>query len=78
MMMMMIFFLSAYAGFEVIAFSVEETRDPKKSLPIALGMGFIVTAVCNIAGVLAICSVANWMDIDPSSPFVSAFDAVSI
>ena len=69
--------LSGYCGFEAIAFGVEETKDPHRSIPIAIAASFIAAISMYTTGTFAIIMLVNWMDIDIASPFVSAFNNVS-
>ena len=65
-----------YCGFEAIAFGAEEAKDPKKSLPIAIVIAFGVSIFCYMGAVLALAILTDWREINPASPFVSAFEAV--
>ncbi len=68
---------AGYCGFEAIAFSAEEAKNPSKGLPIAIAVAFVASIFCYIGGVFAITILADWREINPASPFVSAFEAVS-
>ncbi|XP_072041544.1 methylthioribose transporter-like [Amphiura filiformis] len=67
---------AGYSGFEAIAFAAEEAKDPKKGLPISVGLSFVTAILVYMGGAFAITVLADWQNINAASPFVSAFEAV--
>ncbi|XP_072174837.1 cationic amino acid transporter 4-like [Diadema setosum] len=67
---------TGYCGFEAVAFSAEEAKNPSRGLPIAVIVGFIVSMMCYSGVLLALTSMVPYNEIVVESPFVSAFAAV--
>ena len=69
---------TGYCGFEAIAFSAEEAKDPSKGLPIGIISAFTASILCYVVGVFSITILADYQDINPGSPFVTAFEAIGL
>ena len=71
-------FGSGYGGFQIIAFSAEEAKNPSTSLPIGIISAFVVTILNYIAGVIAITVLSEYQNINPDSAFVTAFEGIGL
>ncbi len=63
----------ALSGFETISTSVEEAKDPQKSVPWATGISLIIVTVLYIAMSSAVTLVMPYDEIDRLAPLPSAF-----
>lgn len=72
----MVFF--AFIGFDVIATTAEETRNPQRDLPRGILGALGIVTVLYIAVSLVITGMQNYRDIDPTdgAPLATAFNAV--
>ena len=61
----LIFF--AYLGFEDIANIAEETKDPKRTVPLALIISLIITTIIYILVAMVAVSIVPWQDLAASS-----------
>ncbi|XP_038060682.1 high affinity cationic amino acid transporter 1-like [Patiria miniata] len=69
---------TGYCGFEAIAFSAEEAKNPSKGLPIGIIVAFLASILCYVAGTFSITVLSDYQDINPGSPFVTAFEAIGL
>ncbi|XP_022085434.1 cationic amino acid transporter 3-like [Acanthaster planci] len=69
---------SGYGGFESILFSAEEAKNPSRGLPIGIISAYVVSIINYLAGVVAISVLTDYHDINPLSPFVTAFDNIGL
>jgi len=63
----------AYAGFESLANAAEETKEPRKSIPIALLSSLSVIIVLYVLASSGLSYLVPRSQIDPSAPFISGF-----
>jgi APA family basic amino acid/polyamine antiporter len=68
----------AFIGFDVVATTAEETRNPQRDLPIGILSSLAIVTVLYMAVSLVIVGMRNYTAIDPESgaPMSDAFDAV--
>ncbi|MEV0152845.1 amino acid permease [Micromonospora sp. NPDC050686] len=66
----------AYTGFEAVANLGEETRRPKRDLPLGLLGTLGVSTVLYIAVSLVVVGTVKYTDIDEGAPIASAFNSV--
>lgn len=68
----------AFIGFDVVATTAEETKDPQKNLPIGIFGSLAVVTVLYVAVSLVITGMQNYKDIDPAdgAPLATAFKVV--
>ena len=69
---------TGYCGFEAVAFSAEEARNPSRGLPIGVIVGFLVSMLCYSGVLLSLTAMVPFYEINIQSPFVSAFEAVGV
>ena len=63
----------AYVGFDVIATSAEETKNPNRTIPIAIIMSLLLCACCYVGVSGVIVAMVPYAQIDANSPLASAF-----
>jgi len=63
----------AYIGFEGIAVSSEEARDPEKSIPIATITSLLIVSFFYILATTALTLIVPYTEVDPSAAFPMAF-----
>ncbi|XP_045162357.1 cationic amino acid transporter 4-like isoform X2 [Mercenaria mercenaria] len=63
----------AYIGFEGIAVSSEEAREPEKSIPIATITSLLVVSVIYILATTALTLIVPYYKVDPAAAFPAAF-----
>ncbi|WAR13678.1 CTR4-like protein [Mya arenaria] len=63
----------AYIGFEGIAVSGEEAKDPEKSIPIATVTSLLIVSFIYVLATTALTLIVPYTDIDPSAAFPMAF-----
>ncbi|MBB4743073.1 APA family basic amino acid/polyamine antiporter [Actinoplanes octamycinicus] len=66
----------AYTGFEAVANLGEETRRPRRDLPLGLFGTLGVSALLYIAVSFVLVGMVDYRQIDPGAPIASAFSAV--
>ena len=68
----------AFIGFDVVATTAEETRNPQRDLPIGILSSLAIVTVLYMAVSLVIVGMRSYEEIDPESgsPMSDAFDAV--
>jgi len=74
----MVFF--AFIGFDVVATTAEETRNPQRDLPRGILGALAIVTVLYMAVSLVITGMQNFRDIDPDdgAPLATAFDAAGL
>lgn len=70
----------AFIGFDVVATTAEETRNPQRDIPIGILGSLAIVTVLYIAVCFVITGMQNYKDIDPSdsAPLATAFDAAGV
>lgn len=70
----------AFIGFDVVATTAEETRNPQKNVPIGILGSLAIVTVLYIAVCLVITGMQDYRDIDPNdpAPLATAFDKVGV
>jgi len=66
----------AYIGFDVVATTAEEAKNPQRDLPRGIIGSLIICTILYVAVSLVITGMVNYKDIDPSAALASAFTAV--
>ena len=68
----------AFIGFDVVATTAEETKNPQKNMPIGILGSLVIVTALYIAVSLVITGMQNYTEIDPedAAPLSTAFDAV--
>ena len=70
----------AFIGFDVVATTAEETKNPQRDLPIGIIASLAIVTVLYMAVSLVITGMQNYQNINPNSesPLADAFDAVGV
>lgn len=70
----------AFIGFDVVATTAEETRDPQRTMPRGILGALAIVTVLYIAVSLVITGMRSYQDIDPAdgAPLATAFNAVGL
>jgi APA family basic amino acid/polyamine antiporter len=70
----------AFIGFDVVATTAEEARNPQKDVPIGILGSLAIVTVLYAAVSLVVTGVQNYSDIDPddAAPLATAFEAVGV
>jgi basic amino acid/polyamine antiporter, APA family len=70
----------AFIGFDVVATTAEETRNPQKNVPIGILGSLVIVTVLYIAVCLVITGMQDYRDIDPedAAPLATAFDKAGV
>ena len=63
----------AFTGFEILATSVEEAKNPKRSIPLAIGLAMTITTVLYITTAASLTYMVSYQDLDVDAPLPSAF-----
>ncbi|KNX36048.1 amino acid permease [Luteipulveratus halotolerans] len=63
----------AYIGFDVVATTAEEAKNPQRDLPIGIIASLIICTVLYVAVSLVITGMVKYSDIDPKAALASAF-----
>ena len=66
----------AYIGFDVVATTAEEARNPQRDLPIGIIASLIICTVLYVATTLVITGMVKYDKIDPEAALASAFESV--
>ncbi|BCJ49412.1 amino acid permease [Actinoplanes sp. NBRC 14428] len=66
----------AYTGFEAVANLGEETRRPRRDLPLGLFGTLAVSALLYVLVSFVVVGMVDYREIDPGAPIASAFSAV--
>ena len=65
----------AYIGFDVVATTAEETRNPQRDMPRGILWSLGICAVLYMATAFVITGMANYRDLDTGAPLAEAFSA---
>ena len=65
----------AYAGFEAIAVAGEETKNPSKNIPLALGISVLVVTILYLLSSAALTVMVPYKEVDIVAPFPAAIRA---
>jgi APA family basic amino acid/polyamine antiporter len=70
----------AFLGFDVVATTAEEARNPQRDVPIGILGSLAIVTLLYMAVSLVITGMQNYADIDPddAAPLATAFDAVGV
>ena len=70
----------AFIGFDVVATTAEETRNPQRDVPIGILGSLAIVTVLYIAVCLVITGMQSYTDIDPddAAPLATAFDKAGV
>jgi basic amino acid/polyamine antiporter, APA family len=70
----------AFIGFDVVATTAEETRDPQRNIPIGILGSLAIVTVLYMAVSLVITGMQDYRDINPDdgAPLATAFQAVGV
>ena len=70
----------AFLGFDVVATTAEEARNPQRDVPIGILGSLAIVTVLYVAVSLVITGMQHYSDIDPddAAPLATAFDAVGV
>lgn len=68
----------SYTGFESLANLGEETKNPKRDLPVGLLGSLVVCTVLYVAVSFVITAMVDYRTIDEGAPIAAAFDAVGM
>ena len=66
----------AYIGFDVVATTAEEAKNPQRDLPRGIIGSLVICTILYIAVSLVITGMVNYKDIDPDAALASAFSSV--
>lgn len=66
----------AYIGFDVVATTAEEARNPQKDLPIGIIASLIICTILYVAVSLVITGMVRYDQINPKAALASAFESV--
>ncbi|NYG06712.1 APA family basic amino acid/polyamine antiporter [Phycicoccus badiiscoriae] len=66
----------AYIGFDVVATTAEEARNPQRDLPIGIIASLVICTVLYVATTLVITGMVKYTKIDPKAALASAFESV--
>ncbi|MFQ6172084.1 amino acid permease [Oryzobacter sp. R7] len=66
----------AYIGFDVVATTAEEARNPQRDLPIGIIGSLVICTVLYVATTLVITGMVKYDQIDPEAALATAFEAV--
>ncbi len=66
----------AYIGFDVVATTAEEAKNPKRDLPIGIIGSLVICTILYIAVALVITGMVHYDQISPRAPLATAFTSV--
>ena len=66
----------AYIGFDVVATTAEEAKNPQRDLPIGIIASLVICTVLYVATTLVITGMVKYDKIDPEAALASAFESV--
>src|SRR6478672_11824571 len=66
----------AYIGFDVVATTAEEAKNPQRDLPIGIIASLVICTVLYVATTLVITGMVKYDKIDPKAALASAFESV--
>src|SRR5688572_8663187 len=65
----------AYIGFDAVSTAAEETRNPKRDLPIAIIASLVVCTIIYIAVAAVLTGMLPWTELGTAEPLATAFSA---
>jgi APA family basic amino acid/polyamine antiporter len=68
----------AYIGFDAVSTAAEETRNPKRDMPIAIISSLVVCTVIYIAVALVLTGMLPWRQLATAEPLAFAFSALGM
>ncbi len=68
----------AYLGFDVVAITAEESRDPARDVPFGIMGSLALSSLIYLAAVLVLVGMVPYALIDPDSPFSTVFRQVGV
>ncbi len=68
----------AYLGFDVVAITAEESRDPARDVPFGIMGSLALSSLIYLAAVLVLVGMVPYAMIDPDSPFSTVFRQVGL
>ena len=70
----------AFIGFDIVATTAEETKDPQRNVPRGIIGSLIIVTALYIAVSLVVTGVQSYREIDPddAAPLATAFDSVGL
>lgn len=70
----------AFIGFDIVATTAEETRNPQRDVPRGILFSLVIVTVLYMAVSLVVTGMQKYSDIDPNdaAPLATAFDAVGM
>ncbi|HYO16846.1 MAG TPA: amino acid permease, partial [Thermoanaerobaculia bacterium] len=68
----------AYIGFDAVSTAAEETKDPKRDMPIAIIASLIVCTLIYIAVAVVLTGMLNWTQLGTAEPLATAFSALGM
>ena len=66
----------AYIGFDVVATTAEEAKNPQRDLPRGIIGSLVICTILYVATTLVITGMVNYKDIDPKAALATAFTSV--
>ena len=66
----------AYIGFDVVATTAEEAKNPQRDLPIGIIASLVICTILYVATTLVITGMVKYSEIDPKAALASAFESV--
>ncbi len=68
----------AYIGFDAVSTAAEETKNPKRDMPIAIISSLIACTVIYILVALVLTGMLPWKQLDTAEPLATAFSALGL
>jgi APA family basic amino acid/polyamine antiporter len=68
----------AYIGFDAVSTAAEETKNPKRDMPIAIISSLIACTVIYILVALVLTGMLPWRQLDTAEPLATAFSALGM
>ncbi len=68
----------AYIGFDAVSTAAEETRNPKRDMPIAIIASLVVCTLIYVAVALVLTGMLPWRQLGTAEPLATAFSALGM
>ncbi|HEY3567075.1 MAG TPA: amino acid permease [Thermoanaerobaculia bacterium] len=68
----------AYIGFDAVSTAAEETKNPKRDMPIAILSSLVVCTLIYILVALVLTGMLPWRQLDTAEPLATAFSALGL
>jgi APA family basic amino acid/polyamine antiporter len=68
----------AYIGFDVVATAAEETRNPRRDLPIGIIASLVICTILYVAVSLVVVGIQPYQQLSESAPLADAFKAIGL